>query len=550
LQAVKKQKRKNTSSTEEQPSTSKNKKLKKEKPVKPEWTLGTFSPEAIRLHQPAYIIQDCNDWDDEKYVSQYFDDEFLSTIVEKSNQSFFQRKGKLLNLTLKELKTWLGINFVMATIQMPKIRMFWEKQWRVSVIADAMVRDRFFQLRTNIKVVYDDDITKEQRNNDRLWKVRPLIDRVQQGCLKQNRNQELCVDEMMVPFTGTCNLKQYIPNKPNPLGIKIFVLANPNGIICDFIVYQGGNTFHTDLTKEFWQCECAVLELSQTLVPGHVLYIDRYFTTVRLADELLKRGIRCSGTLMKSRIPPEANIPDDKAFKRSERRGSSVVSVRPDGRVGITKWLDNNPVAMLSTNESVEPLCTVERWSKKDKKYLNISQPRVIHSYNQKMGGVDLADRMLSYCPCRARTKKWTHRFIMHLFDLCITNAWLQMRQVKQEMGTPARKIPQFRTFKMEYGKLLIEKNSAHSLLQSTEVDDGDEEPAEEIQFLDRRKSVDPTVEKRTQGALHIPDVTKNCQKRCALPKCTMKSTVYCTYCKVYLCLVDGRNCYMKFHSK
>lgn len=112
-------------------------------------------------------------------------------------------------------------------------------------------------------------------------------------------------------------------------------------------------------------------------------------------------GIRCTGTLMKCRIPPESNLPDDKSFKRSKHRGSSVVAMRPGGAMAITKWLDNNPVAVLSTNESVEPLCNVQIWSKKDKKYVSVSQPKVISSYNHKMGGVDLADRMLSYCPSR-----------------------------------------------------------------------------------------------------------------------------------------------------
>lgn len=120
---------------------------------------------------------------------------------------------------------------------------------------------------------------------------------------------------MMVPFTGTCAVKQHVPNKPNPVGLKEYVLANHNGIVCDFTVYQGKTTYSNNQElKEFYQCESTVLQLTRYLVPG--LYVDRFFNSVRLADELLKKGIRLTGTIRKDRIPPNTDLPDDKKFKK------------------------------------------------------------------------------------------------------------------------------------------------------------------------------------------------------------------------------------------
>lgn len=93
-------------------------------------------------------------------------------------------------------------------------------------------------------------------------------------------------------------------------------MADPNGIVCDFAVYQGANTFPLEIGQGFSLCEAAVINLSQSLVPGHVLYIDRYFNTVKLVDELNNRGIRCTGTIMKNRIPPNTDLPNFNTFKR------------------------------------------------------------------------------------------------------------------------------------------------------------------------------------------------------------------------------------------
>lgn len=472
----------------------------KPKPAKnktkgPVWKANTFKPDPIVLSQPAYKPELCKeDWDDERYIKQYIDDDFLKIMVDKTNQTFVHSVGKSLQLTLEELKVWIGITCIMSALQYPKIRMFWEKDYRVPIISEAMSRDRFFLIRKSIKVVFDNDITNEEKEKDKIWKIRPLVDRVLQGCMALPREQETCIDEMMIPFSGQCRMKQYVPMKPNPVGLKVFVMANPNGIVCDFIIYQGKTTFPEEISQGFSLGESAVLYLSRSLVPGHVIYIDRYFTTVKLAEELINRGLRCSGTIMKNQVPKNNDLPDDKAFKK-QNRGSTSVTVREDGLMACIKWLENKPVVMLSTNESKEPECEVKRWSKAEKKYVEVKQPKVINSYNKNMGGVDLADRMLSYCPSRARTKKWTVRSIMHFIDLAIVNSWLQMRDFKKGKGVAARDIPQFRTFKLKFGENLVHQNCQSKNDESTDSDE------EVMVFEDGRKKPLPALVQRTRNA-------------------------------------------------
>lgn len=144
------------------------------------------------------------------------------------------RTGKSLNLNLFELNVWLGINFVMSSLKFPKIRMYWERKWGVPLIADAMSWDRYFTLRSSLKVVSYNEISREERVSDRIWKVRPLVIELSKD-VRNNHATKTC--HLMIPFSGACPIKQYVPNKPNPVGLK--VLSNPSGIVCNLFVYEG-----------------------------------------------------------------------------------------------------------------------------------------------------------------------------------------------------------------------------------------------------------------------------------------------------------------------
>ncbi|KAF9410249.1 hypothetical protein HW555_010598, partial [Spodoptera exigua] len=263
--------------------------------------------------EPSYLPSDVNSDNIFDYFEQYVDDDIIEHIVTKSNQTAIERTGRSLNFTKEECKIYFGITMMMACIPFSQIRLYWNRQYALPIISQAMTRDRYFLLRNSIKVVFDNDITAEMKRDDKLWKVRPIFDRVLQGCRKQLKEHKMSIDEMIIPFTGACPIRQFCPGKPNPTGIKAFVLANPNGLVCDIIIYQGKDTVIAENGSQFHLGEKIVLKLTESLVPGHILYFDRYFTTVRLANELDTRGFKCVGTLMKNRVPVE--LIDDNVYK-------------------------------------------------------------------------------------------------------------------------------------------------------------------------------------------------------------------------------------------
>lgn len=86
----------------------------------------------------------------------------------------------------------------------------------------------------------NDNVPEDVRKNDKFWKVGPFLDRILQGCRSQTRPACVSVDEQMIPFTGACPYRQYLPMKPNPAGIKNFVCATAD--VLDFDLYEGTGT--------------------------------------------------------------------------------------------------------------------------------------------------------------------------------------------------------------------------------------------------------------------------------------------------------------------
>ncbi|KAG5864302.1 hypothetical protein JTB14_002779 [Gonioctena quinquepunctata] len=99
--------------------------------------------------------------------------------------------------------------------------MYWEKFFGIGIFLENMSRDRFFQLRSSLHLL--NNLEKPENCVDKLYKVRPLIDVIRKRCLELQLEEELCVDEQIVPFTGTFAIKQYVKGKPCPWGLKLFI---------------------------------------------------------------------------------------------------------------------------------------------------------------------------------------------------------------------------------------------------------------------------------------------------------------------------------------
>lgn len=175
-----------------------------------------FIPPNFEFREDFKDIEERREWNVLAYIKMYLDEEIFQNICDCTNVKFLEEKGKPMNLTLPEIKKFFAISILMSCLKYPQVRMYWAKTTKVNVIATAMTRDRFFLIRTNLKVVIDNNVTLQEKSSDRLYKIRPLINRIRKGCLMLPRFSEVAIDEQMIPFTGVCRLKQFVRGKPNP----------------------------------------------------------------------------------------------------------------------------------------------------------------------------------------------------------------------------------------------------------------------------------------------------------------------------------------------
>ena len=106
-----------------------------------------------------------------------------------------------------------------------------------------MSRNRFDTMRNYFHI--NDKETMKARDDpeyDKLFKVRSFVDSIKSSFREMEVEEHNYVDELIIPFNGRSSLKQYVRNKPQKWGIKVFARAGSSEIVYDFEVYVGKET--------------------------------------------------------------------------------------------------------------------------------------------------------------------------------------------------------------------------------------------------------------------------------------------------------------------
>ena len=189
-----------------------------------------------------------------EYFSMFFPDTILETVVEQTNLYSVQKCLKSVDTNIDEIKTLIGMEILMGIIVLPSYRNYWSRSLRFPIIADAMPRNRYELLRRYIHFVDND---AEHDVNDKLFKIKPVLDAVRRECVKVEPEEFHSIDEQIIPSkTKFTKIRQYNSKKPKKWGFKNLVRAGASGFMYDFYLYSGkeGNKVTPKSTKKCTSC--------------------------------------------------------------------------------------------------------------------------------------------------------------------------------------------------------------------------------------------------------------------------------------------------------
>ena len=277
-----------------------------------------------------------------EYFMLLFDDDCFQLVADQTNLYASQNppggRYKWYDTTVNEIKLFVGMIIAMGLHQVPQLEDYWSSDMLLGVpgIVSGMPIDRFKVLQ---KCLHINDNTKAKPRGDpdydRLHKIRPLLNNVNEMCLNQYYpNRELSVDEAMVGFKGRSSLKQYMPQKPTKRGYKVWCICDShNGYMCKFEVYAGASSSHSN---DMGLGPSVVMRLCEPFFnKSHFIFYDNYFSTVELAKMLLVNNTYSCGTTR----PNRKGFPSDLKNLTLKKRGEYKALVE-NSMVECIAWQD------------------------------------------------------------------------------------------------------------------------------------------------------------------------------------------------------------------
>ncbi|XP_077376451.1 piggyBac transposable element-derived protein 2 [Festucalex cinctus] len=475
------------------------------------------------------------DWTPYMYFKDFVTEEMLEEVALETNVYSVQKEEKLVNTNAKEMEQVLGMYMHMGLVQMPNQRAYWELETEYPVVCHVMSRERFHHLLALIHFC-DNHKVSEYARRDKLWKLRPWLEKLRQRFLLIAPEECHAVGEMVVPFNGKSSLRCYMPDKLHKWGFKMWGRVGQSGFLYDFDVCQGAENADKE-RSDVGPAGDVVLKMTSTLPRGrnHKVFAGDVFTTVPLAERLKQRGIYFIGAVPTNKVK-SCQLMDEKEFK-SKGRGCVDFRVNQDHDV-VVRWYDGKAVNLLSSFVGVEPLRNVKRWDPKAKRHVAVPTPAIVDAYNAFVGGLVLFDMLSALYKYGLRSRRWYLYIWWHTVTVAVVNAWIRYRRDLKRLNPDQKPLP-LRKFQASVATSLTRAGKANELDRALSSLEAMSSPPR------KRKAARVPPDVRKDGLDHFP--TWEPRQRCKF--CTGHfSHVYCEKCRVHLCLNKERNCFQAFH--
>ena len=421
------------------------------------------------------------------------------------------------DLTMPELKTWLGLMITMGVVQKKgRIGEYWSTHWltQTPAFCETMPKTRFLQILRFIHFVDNQDTSIDKTN--KMWKIQPVIDYLNKRFRSMyHPRRELSIDETMIKFKGRLSIKQYIKIKPVKWGIKIFTLAEAKtGYVLNLLPYVGKRV-DTDVGKTTQ----TVLDVGKHhLGKGHWFFTDNYYTSVELMTKLEQQKTLSCGTVNSNRVGLPHDMKKTNAVVKKLKRGESLKRMK--GRMLAVTWKDTRVVNLLCNIPGCLGDADVRRRDKNNGGVeVTVSRPRAIEMYNEFMGGVDLSDQRVSTYRRHVKSLTWYLQVFFHLMHLSSVQAYLLHRELHPES----------------------KKSQLNILLELT---DGLIAGRRFVQKAGRSSAPPPTDVRFNRNLEHAP-YKHDTQSKCVVHTRRVDTVYGCNVCKVRMCPYP---CFHRYH--
>ena len=177
--------------------------------------------------------------------------------------------------------------------------MVFHEVWRSGFVRSLFGYNKLVTLLACLR--FDDkNMRSARKEEDPLAPIREVWDRFERSLKRHYTPRSfLTIDKQLVPFRGRCKFRMYIPNKPDKYGLKIYWLCESDtGYPLRGLPYLS----KVDRLPEKDHGENCVRKLIEPYYrSGRNVTFDKFFTTFKLTEHLLKEGLTCVGTVRKDK---------------------------------------------------------------------------------------------------------------------------------------------------------------------------------------------------------------------------------------------------------
>lgn len=285
--------------------------------------------------------------------------------------------------------------------------------WGCPLFSKSIPRDKFREIIKCLRF----DMREERRRNlqtDKFCLISYVWNTFIENCqMAYTPDQNVTVDEQLLPCKARCRFIQFMANKPDKFGLKFWLLADcESKYLFNGFPYLGketrseGNSVPTEV----------VLKLMKPLFNmGYNVTCDNFFSSLDLCQKLQQKKCSLVGTLRQNRreIPAAAKkkqeLHDTQAFSHSSGTSLTVYQCKPSRSVMLISSLHRD--------------VNIDQESSKKK-------PETVLFYNKTKVGVDVLDQMTRMYSVKAASRRWPMHVFYNIIDMALINGWILYQAV------------------------------------------------------------------------------------------------------------------------